>query len=160
MTEDEIISDIINSFEKFGLADIQHNIDRPIAAYILCICFIDQLSSYAYPIETRQKKRAEAFISRYVSDYDGVGLYKKFRDSIIHNYSPQDSEDAFALTVGGISTPYHKENDTIIINTTFLINGVTKGFDVFKRDLLDEKSQERKCALRRYRKHPIFIEKG
>ncbi|QEC66729.1 hypothetical protein FRZ67_05210 [Panacibacter ginsenosidivorans] len=52
MTEDQIIDQIIHSFSNYSLRDIEeinnNKLDFTIAEFILCSCFIDQISGFRY----------------------------------------------------------------------------------------------------------------
>lgn len=65
---------IIHSLEHYALGDIRHNRSRPIAAFILSICFIDQLSSFRYKLRRDANKRPEDFIDDYMKEYSGLDL--------------------------------------------------------------------------------------
>ena len=74
--DDKVISGIINSFKNHGIRDIKHNRNHPIAAFILSICFIDQLASFRYPLSaTDLNNRVEAFISQYLPSFKGLNVY-------------------------------------------------------------------------------------
>ena len=52
MNDDEIIDQIIYSFSKYNLRDIEEinnqELDFTIAEFILCSCLIDQISGFRY----------------------------------------------------------------------------------------------------------------
>lgn len=156
--DDEIISSIIHSFKHYGLGDIRHNKKRTISAFILSICFIDQLASFRYPTsENNVSDRVEFFLKQYISKFSGIGLYAIFRNAIIHHYS---GKRKFALTNDKeFESPYKKINGTIIINTNILIKEITKGFKEFEADLQNLESEARKNAISRAKKHPPLMHK-
>ncbi len=84
------IETIIHSFEGFALGDIRHNSNKPIAAMILCMCFIDQLASFRYPLLRDRNKRPEDFIRDYLDAYKDLDLYDMFRHNLIHTVSAGD----------------------------------------------------------------------
>ena len=47
---EEKIEEILTAFGTYALGDIKHNIDneKPISAFILCSCLIDQMAYFAY----------------------------------------------------------------------------------------------------------------
>ncbi len=144
--DDKLIAGIINSFKTYGLGDIRHNRKRTIAAFILSICFIDQLASFRYPkTMTDLSTRTESFISEYIPVFSGLKLYTIFRHAIIHNYS---SVRRYAVTNDKeFKKPFDKINGVIVINTTALIKEITKGFNKLELELLTNGSEARKNAL-------------
>lgn len=156
--DDKIIESIINSFKTYGLGDIKHNRNRTISAFILSICFIDQLASFRYPKNaTDLSIRAEEFISEYISVFRGLKLYTIFRHAIIHNYS---SIRKYALTIDKeFKKPFEKVNGVIIINTNALIKELIKGFSKLELELLTTGSSARKNAIARAKKHPPLMHK-
>ena len=90
MTEDEIIDQIIHSFSNYNLRDIQEinksQLDFTVAEFILCSCFIDQLSGFRYNIE-KVGKRYRLFVTEYLPAYNSKELYEDLRNKLVHNYS-------------------------------------------------------------------------
>jgi hypothetical protein len=154
--DDKTIESIIRSFKVYGLDDIKHNRKRTISAFILSICFIDQLASFRYPkTKTDLSKRAEDFISDYIPAFSGLKMYTIFRHSIIHNYS---SVRRYALTNDKeFKKPFDKVKSVIIINTNALIKDITKGFNKLELELLTTGSEARKNAIARAKKHPPLM---
>ena len=67
--EKQIIDTIFHSLETYALGDIkflQEN-KKPIAAFILCTCFIEQISHFVYRPNGRNKDKAIAFINEYLN---------------------------------------------------------------------------------------------
>jgi hypothetical protein len=156
--DDKIIEGIIHSFKGYGLGDIKHNRRRTISAFILSICFIDQLASFRYPKTVKDlSKRAEDFISEYIPVFSGLKLYTIFRHAIIHNYS---SVRRYALTNDkDFKKPFDKAKGIIIINTNALIKEIVKGFNKLELELLTSDSEARKNAIARAKKHPPLMHK-
>ena len=70
MTDDQIIAQIIDSFHDFALGDIEHNVaPKPIAAFILCSCLIDQLAAFRYNQIDESAKYYNEFIKDYLPQY-------------------------------------------------------------------------------------------
>ncbi len=154
--EDKIISEMIYSFKGYALGDIKYNRKKPIAAFILSICFIDQLASFRYPLSLIDLDlRCESFITEYLPRFKGIKMYSIFRKAVIHNYS---GKRRFAVTN---DRTFKKPHDTIkgktIINTNELIKELIKGFKKFEAELLINGSDSRINALKRERKHPPFM---
>src|SRR5215204_5369560 len=85
LTDDDKIAQIIKSFDDYAFNNIKDNKERPIAAFILCCCFIDQLAAFRY--NSDHNGRWEDFIKDYLPDYEGAQLYDTLRNKLVHNYS-------------------------------------------------------------------------
>jgi hypothetical protein len=152
------IQQIVNSFKTYGIGDMKHNRRRTISAFIVSICFIDQLASFRYPTtDTDLNLRVEKFLKTYVPSYHGIGLYGIFRNAIIHHYS---GKRRFGITNDKeFKKPHDLVNGMRIINTSYLIKEVIKGFKKLEIEFLTKGSDAQKNALKRARKHPPFLHK-
>src|SRR5436190_12807125 len=92
------ISQLITAFENYALSDIRNTqkYDMPIASFILCVCFIDQISSFIYdqtiPGQKDSTSRSKKFIAEYLNkvskkSYDKDDLIYLLRNKLVHNYS-------------------------------------------------------------------------
>ena len=90
MTDDQIIDQIVHSFSKYNLRDIQeinnNELDFTIAEFILCSCLIDQLSGFRYNTD-KVGKRYKQFVKDYLPNYNSDELYDDLRNKLVHNYS-------------------------------------------------------------------------
>jgi len=90
MTDDEIIDQIIFSFTRYNLRDIQeinnNELEFTIAEFILCSCFIDQISGFRYNTD-KVGKRYQQFVKDYLPRYNADELYDDLRNKLVHNYS-------------------------------------------------------------------------
>lgn len=89
LTDDQIIEKIIEAFKDFALGDIEYNIKgKPISAFILCSCLIDQLAAFRYN-EPKEKNRVlyKRFIDDYIPHYRPLNLYVNLRCKLVHNYT-------------------------------------------------------------------------
>ena len=68
--------------------------EKPIAAFMLCVCCIDTLSGLCYGGKSNSG-RWERFISNYMKTYQRLELYNRCRNNIIHAYT---SNNRYALT--------------------------------------------------------------
>ena len=90
--EDDIISEILYSFEKYNLRDIKEinstkqELEFTIAVFILCSCIIDHLSGFRYATD-RVKYRYIKFVQEYLPQYDAEELNNDLRNRLVHNYS-------------------------------------------------------------------------
>ena len=93
--EDElIIAHIIASLNNFALNDIKKIIAADkrtlLASFILCSCFIEQVSGFRYAkVEHKTgKDMFKSFIKEYMpSAYDPIKLREDLRNKLVHNYS-------------------------------------------------------------------------
>src|SRR5450432_819795 len=107
------IETIIHSLKHYALGDIQYNRSKPIASMILCMCFIDQLASFRFPLLRDLNKRPEDFINNYMEEYKGLDLYDMFRHDLIHTYS---SGGKFSINNTGYeNVPFAGSNGRIFI---------------------------------------------
>ena len=91
LTDDQIIDEIIHSFLRYNLRDIEEinkheNLEYTIAEFILCSCFIDQVSGFRYNTD-KVGKRYRQFVKDYLPNYSPDGLYEDLRNKLVHNYS-------------------------------------------------------------------------
>ena len=90
MSDDEIIDQITKSFSEYNLRDIKEInksvLEFTIAEFILCSCFIDQISGFRYNID-KVGKRYKQFVQDYLPSYDPKELYQDLRNKLVHNYS-------------------------------------------------------------------------
>jgi hypothetical protein len=94
--DDNIITEIIEAFGTFAFGDIEYNVEKkPISAFILCSCLIDQLACFTYfePPKTdgRPKFSNETLYKRFITDYlpiyKDLNLYVNLRCKLVHNYT-------------------------------------------------------------------------
>ena len=154
------IEEIISSFGQYAFGDIRHNIEnkdnsKPIAAFILCSCLIDQLAAYTYNHGTKENaKYYKKFIQEYLPSYKPLSLYKDLRCLLVHNYSIGEylsisTEDPLPA------------NDTNNISATHitakgLYNDLVKAFEKFTKELRTN-TTTRTNALARYDDAPPII---
>jgi hypothetical protein len=150
------IETIIHSLEHYALGDIRHNRSKPIAAFILSMCFIDQSSSFRYKLLRDPNKRPEDFIDDYMKDYSGLDLYDMFRHSLIHNYSSQGNFDIDNR--GNENVSYAKKNGIIYINTNVFIDYLEKAFIDVSGDFRRIGEEAYNNALERSMYHPVMID--
>ena len=144
------IEEIINSFEIYALGDIEYTKSRPIAAFILSICFIEQLSTFLYGVHVDPAKRPELFFSDYMREYHGINLYHKARHTLVHNYSSRGNFDID--NVGNEDVPYRKDDSgTIYINTNvfiyYLKNAFLKAVEYLKTKESEQEKNALECSL-------------
>ena len=154
------IEEIISSFGQYAFGDIRYNIEnkdnsKPIAAFILCSCLIDQLAAYTYNHGTKENaKYYKKFIQEYLPPYKPLRLYNHLRCLLVHNYS--------ICEYLAISTedPFPDNDDSNIsathITAKGLYNDLVKAFEKFTKELRSN-TPTRKNALARYDDAPPII---
>ena len=153
--EPQTIEQILKSFEHYGLGDIKHNRGKTIAAFILSICFIDQLASFRYRNKKGLSDQWESFIIEYMPTYRGLNIYTEYRNTLIHNYSTRGK---LAMTNDpAFQEPFKKEKERLIINTSIFIEKLIEGFEKLKIDFSIPDSEANRNALKRSIKHPVVI---
>jgi hypothetical protein len=149
-----IIDNLIKSFKTYGLGDIRHNATKPIAAFILSICFVDQLASFRYLKRMSLTDRWEKFIDDYMPVYSGLDIYKYFRNTLVHNYS---SRGKFALSNDTTLTqPVTHYNGRVIINTNLFIDNIEAAFLTLENEFYTDNSEAQKRALLWSKTHPVM----
>lgn len=152
------IDTIIKSFKDYALGDIRHNKCKPIAAFILSICFIDQLSSFRYDYRIKYKIRAPWIFRDYMKAYHPIGekIYEYFRNGLIHNYSSRGQFDID--NVGYEDVPYLENGDIIHINTNVFISHLETAFEELIIEFKDPTTKANENALNTSKNNPVFID--
>src|SRR5258705_2458235 len=154
--DDVKIEEIIDSFTRFALRDINVNIPNPIAAFILISCFIDQMAAYAYNTQIGQTgANYRKFITDYFKAYDPLQLWENLRCALVHNYTISPN---FALS----SEPHPDLPPTENISANeFTVTGFIKELETTLIDLSvhlrDKTTQIRHNALDKFNDSPVII---
>jgi hypothetical protein len=148
MTEEEIIiENIIRFLNEQPLADIKYIMkDRPMAAFILAACFIDQLGAYRYNI-SKNRKRWAAIIDEYMYPGKGKDLFTTLRSDLVHNYSLKQFR-ADLKTVTAINF------DNNAISFAGFVNDIIVAVDKVCMEFRTEGSEARKNAIAWNKKYP------
>ena len=167
------ISYIATAFETYALGDIKKvQINKmPIAAFILSVCFIDQISGFIYDNRARGQKsntdRAKKFVSEYLNKvsanpYDKDDLIELLRNKLVHNYSLSDRKmpkhQKYVLDYENLNLHLHKEDDIVVINIEGFINDLEKAFQLYKSQLIDNVDLQ-KTAVEHYDIYGILVYK-
>ncbi len=150
------IETIINSFEKFAFSDIKYTQPKPIAAFILSICFIEQLSTFLYEFNANDNEKPERFFRRYMPEYKDIDLYDKARHRLVHNYSSRYQFDIDNR--GHENVPYKIINDVIHINTDVFIHYLEIAFEKAVKDLRIIDGERYNNALENSKYYPVLID--
>jgi hypothetical protein len=155
MTDDQIIDQIVYSFSKYNLRDIQeinnNNLDFTIAEFILCSCFIDQVSGFRYNTD-KVGKRYKQFVKDYLPIYNADELYEDLRNKLVHNYSVGNY---YGLTRKAPHLHLQKVNGIIHLNLENFISDLKTALDKYIFELRNSIDIRRK-ALCWYTEYKIL----
>ena len=164
--EESNIGTIINGLRNFAKGDIEKSLEKNmlIATFILCACFIDQVSGYYCGINHMKGvkpivgKRFKQFCKDYLHDkinknHDDELLYNELRNEIVHSYS---STGKFALGTGLKDSHLKKhKNGSIILSADVFFADISCAFEMWVNDL--KKNQDlRRDTLMWFNLHKTF----
>ncbi|OQP65427.1 hypothetical protein A3860_17335 [Niastella vici] len=156
LPEDVKIGSIIHSFKTFALGDIEYNITRPIAAFILGSCFIDQMAAYRYNHgTTSNEEHYKKFINEYLKEYNSFDLYNNLRCLIIHNYTLGEY-----MSLTSELEAIDQQEDILHVNILTarrFHSALSRAFSEFSKDILKINSQARINAVNRYNEAPVLV---
>jgi len=140
MKDDEIITQIIHSFSNYNLRDIKeinnNQLEFTIAEFILCSCFIDQVSGFRYNND-KVGKRYRQFIKDYLPNYDPDNLYNDLRNKLVHNYSVGGY---YGLTRRSPQLHLKKVKNIIFLNLETFISDLEDALRKFASELKNDKT--------------------
>jgi len=148
-----IIDTIIGSLKGFALRDIQKigKEDTVMASFILCACFIDQLSGFRY--NGSGEKEFTDFIKEYLpKKYDAKNLRYDLRNKLVHNYSLGNS---YSLIRNRSDLHLEEIGGKIFINIENFIAELEAAFALFENDL-NTRDLVRYNALEWHKTHKII----
>ncbi len=153
--DNEIIEQIIHSFTKFNLRDIEeinkYEKDYIIAEFILCSCLIDQLSGFRYNNGV-VSKRYKQFVKEYLTKYNPNKLYYDLRNKLVHNYSVGNN---YGLTRNAKHLHLRKINGLLYLNLEDFIKDLKDAIDKYIIELRND-SDVKRNALSWYSKNKII----
>lgn len=146
MTDNQIIEHIIDSFSKFNLRDIieinnHDKLEFTIAEFILCSCFIDQVSGFRYNTD-KVGRRYRQFVKDYLPQYNADELYNDLRNKLVHNYS---IGSFYGLTRKAPNLHLQKENGLTILNLENFIEDLKLVLDKYSLELRTDNDIRRKA---------------
>jgi hypothetical protein len=150
-SDDEIIEEIIESFETFAFGDIEYNVDKkPIAAFTLCSCLIDQLATFIYnESQTRNNIIYKRFIKEYLPHYEALDLYVNLRCKLVHNYTVGKH-----IRLTSEEAPYENAGlgkELNVLTAKIMYNDLKGVFEKLSIELRNKNSLTRKNAIGRYK---------
>lgn len=155
LIESQTIDSIIHSFRNYNLRDIKeinsNVLDFTIAEFILCSCFIDQLSGFRYN-KNGVKSRYVKFVKEYLRLYNAEELYEDLRNKLVHNYSVGKY---YQLTRKTPHLHLQRINGVNVLNLESFIKDIDKAFELYVTELHSDNSI-RNNALEWYAKHKII----
>lgn len=155
MEDSLIINQIIHSFSKYNLRDIQeinkYELDFTIAEFILCSCLIDQISGFRYNTD-EVGKRYRQFVKDYLPNYNPDELYEDLRCKLVHNYSVGSF---YGLTRNAPNLHLKVENGVTHINLEDFISDLLQALNRYISELASN-AEIRKKALCWYSNYKII----
>jgi hypothetical protein len=150
-SDDEIIEEIIEAFGVFAFGDIEYNVDKkPIAAFMLCSCLIDQLATFIYnEPEERNMVIYKRFIKDYLPHYIPLNLYVNLRCKLVHNYTVGKH-----IRLTSEEAPYENialGRNVNVLTAKMMYNELKLVFDKLTIEFRDQSSNIRKNAVGRYK---------
>ncbi|MFT3934417.1 MAG: hypothetical protein QM726_12420 [Chitinophagaceae bacterium] len=148
--EDFIIGQIIDSFQTFAFGDIEYNVKpKPIAAFILCSCLIDQLAAFRYNKIDDSAESYNEFIKDYLPQYRALNLYVNLRCRLVHNYTVGKhikitNDEVIFENIG-------KGKNVNVLTSQMLFNDLKGAFELFCTHLKETTSDARKNAIERWK---------
>lgn len=160
MGDDEIIIDhIINSLRNFALNDIKKVIaadkNTVLASFILCSCFIEQVSGFRYGKVSHKTGKAmfEDFVKDYMPPhYNPKQLREDLRNKLVHNYSLGNTYSLVEKRADLHLTPL---GNRIIINIENFLQELEEAFNKYINHLKQDNTIK-EYALKWYEKHKIL----
>ena len=158
LTDDERIARIVLAFREYALGDILCAIKtgKPIAAFILCSCFIDQMTAYRFnPTRRENREKYIEFIRLYLPEYVPLDLYDRLRCKLVHNYTV---DEHLSLATDEFLTDTDTKNINVnSITAKKLYTDLSRAFADLKKDMENE-GEARINALLRFKDAPTLIE--
>lgn len=163
MTDKQIIDHIVHNLRNNNLSDIKKIAQKglPIASFILCSCFIEQVSGFRYAIAKKQSGRImfEKFVADYLQKFDQrykpKNLRTDLRNKLVHNYSIGDS---YSLTMGRKTNHFELDSDgRLILNLECFLVDIEKSFNVWIKELQSDLDIKQN-ALKWYSMHRILTQ--
>ncbi len=156
LTEDQILDQIEHSLRNYALRDIKviSSGNTVIACFMLCSCFIDQMSGFRYN-RSGVKSRFIEFVSTYLKKYDPEKLHSDLRNKLVHNYSLGNS---YSLT-----KEYHyfhlnqskEDSQRRLLNLDRFIEDLEEAFNLYMSQLRRD-PECKNNALRWFETHNII----
>ena len=159
---------MITAFEGYALNDIRKNKEMklPIAAFILSVCFIDQVSGFIYHNKIKQgTERCKNFVEDYLNkvatkQYNKNDLIDLLRNKLVHNYSVSDIKKPkhihYRLEWENRELHLLPYKGGLTINLDCFIDDLEKAFNVYKHQLQSDPIFQ-KVAIEHYNEFGILI---
>jgi hypothetical protein len=158
-TDEQKIQDIITALETYSLGDIEHNIKtkKPVAAFILASCWIDQAALFVYNHnEENLDQHYKNFIKTYLNKYLELDLYTNLRCKLVHSYSV--GSNMRIATEDEIFDNHTLTTNANFITAKTLHKDLKQAWEKVKHELLTVGSNTRENALKRFDISPTIIE--
>ncbi|MEP7254930.1 MAG: hypothetical protein ABI666_04090 [Ferruginibacter sp.] len=127
--QQESLKAIITAFGTYALGDIKYTAKKkPIAAFILCVCFIDQISTFLFG-----RNKFNDFILKFMPTYEAMDLYSTLRNGLVHNYS---TKGYYGLTYNKLKSRKENNQNLRSLNLHRFIDDIENAFRDIEVELL------------------------
>lgn len=156
LLDDDILNKIENSLRNLALRDIKEigKLNTPIASFILCTCFIDQLSGFRYNSK-KMRYRFEKFVDHYLEMYYPKKLCSDLRNKLVHNFSLGESYVITQEMDYAHNRQNKKGTGTVLLNLSNFIQDLEDAFNVYMLQLRTD-PECRNNALLWFKEHNII----
>jgi hypothetical protein len=135
------------------MGDVIHNRKKAISGFILGICVIDQLACFYYKSKSTNDQW-EDFVTKFMPAYAGTGIFKVFRNNLVHNYC---GTSRFALCFDlSFPVPIGKMNGKWVISTHIFIQHLIRAFRNCEREMMVVNSDPYNNAREWSERHPVL----
>ena len=158
--ENSILDQIRLSLKEYAFGDIKKSREKEmlIASFILCFCFIGQLSAYRYfkdRIENNDFKKFKAFLKVYFNsayEQHADELYVDLRSKLVHNYS---ANGKFSLSDDAKEWHLTNQKGKIFLNIDVFISDIEFALVKYLSDL-DGDTSIRQIAIKHHKNWKIL----
>ncbi len=165
--EKQVIDIIFHSLKTYAFGDIKFLLEskKPIAAFILCTCFLEQISHFVYGPNRRNKDKAIDFINEYLNEgknikYAANELVDILRNKLVHNYSLSDKRNPnikrYALNYDNPKTHLHNENNVTYVNIDCFVKDIEAALLLYQIRI-EKEPRLIKNALNQFNQHGILV---
>jgi hypothetical protein len=153
--QQQTIETILFSFRRYAMGDVIHNRKKAISGFILGVCVIDQLACFYYKGKSTNEQWEE-FVAKFMPIYAGKGIFKVFRNNLVHNYC---GASRFALCYDlNFPLPIGEMNGKWVISTHIFIQHLIKAFRECEKEMLDVNSKPYDNAREWSERHPVLTD--
>jgi hypothetical protein len=159
----KVIGVIEKSLREHDLADIKEvaKINRPIAGFILCSCFIEHICTFCYAPDRVSDKDFIRFVVEYLNPvaervYKPNELREDLRNKLVHNYSIGASYGLMGKEDFKHRDPHPKLPAKEVLKLDDFVNELEQAFNRYITDLKEDKGALQSNAVLAFHYHNII----